>query len=181
MALETITTLTYDDYALIPSDGRRHEIIDGEHYVNPAPNSKHQRVVVNLVMAMAAFVKRHGLGHVYVAPYDVVLSSGDVLQPDVLFITSEREALITDANLQGAPNLVIEILSPSTRKLDQTVKLRRYDRFGVDEYWIVDPESETVAIYRRDAMRLVSVDPGDPLISPLLPGFSLDMRDVFAE
>jgi Uma2 family endonuclease len=180
MSLETTTRLTYDDYVLIPDDGRRHEIIDGEHYVNPSPNTKHQAVLMNLALALGTFVRAHHVGRVYVAPFDVVLSAHDVLQPDLLFLTREREALLTTANLQGAPNLVIEILSPSTRKLDETLKMKRYDRFGVDEYWLVDPHAEAVVVYRR-ASSLERMETPDPLTSPLLPGFALDVRDVFAE
>jgi Uma2 family endonuclease len=180
MSLQT-TKLTYDDYVLIPDDGLRHEIIDGEHFVNPAPNRKHQTVSVNLILALGTHVRAHRLGAIYHAPFDVVLSRTDVVQPDIVFVSNAREESLTNANLQGAPNLAIEILSPSTRKLDTVVKLQRYELFGVDEYWIVDPETEDVAVYRRSGDRLERVEAADPITSPLLPGLAVTLRDVFAD
>ena len=114
----TTTKLTYEDYVLIPDDGRRHEIIDGEHYVNPAPNARHQRVLLRLAVALHNHIEPKQLGEVFVAPFDVVMSSFDVVQPDILFITAEHAAVITDKNLQGTPDLVVEILSPSNRQYD---------------------------------------------------------------
>ncbi len=180
MSLQT-TKLTYDDYVLIPNDGLRHEIIDGEHYVNPAPNRKHQTVSVDLILALGTYVRARRLGTIYHAPFDVVLSRTDVVQPDIVFVSSAREELLTNANLQGAPDLAIEILSPSTRKLDNVLKLKRYELFGVDEYWIVDPDVEKIAIYRRAGDRLEQVATEDPITSPLLPGLALTLREVFAE
>jgi Uma2 family endonuclease len=175
------TKLTYDDYLLIPEDGRRHEIIDGELYVNPAPNARHQTVSFNLVLALGTFVRSQQLGRVYYAPFDVVLSQLDVVQPDIMFISAAHEELLTSANVQGAPDLVIEILSPSTRKLDLQLKRKRYDLFGVEEYWIVDPENESVAIYRRGRESLEAVSATDPITSPLLPNFRISLAEIFAE
>jgi Uma2 family endonuclease len=174
-------TLTYADYALLPDDGQRHEIIEGELYVNPAPNLRHQTISFNLVLLIGTYVRERALGRVYFAPCDVVLSETDVLQPDLFFVSAAREALLTDANVQGAPDLVIEILSPSTRNLDESVKLARYERFGVDEYWIVDPEARSIHVYRRDGERLRTAATSDPLTSPLLPDLQIRLADVFAE
>ena len=181
MDTQTSTTLTYADYALLPDDGRRHEIIEGEHYVNPAPNLRHQTISFNLVLLIGTYVRERGLGRVYFAPCDVVLSDTDVLQPDLFFVSAAREALLTAANVQGAPDLVIEILSPSTRVLDESVKLARYERFGVDEYWIVDPDARAITVYRRQQHALRRIAPSDPLASPLLPGLTVALSDVFAE
>jgi Uma2 family endonuclease len=181
MAPAAQAKLTYEDYLLLPDDGQRHEIIDGEHYVNPAPSSRHQETVMNLILILAVYVRKNRLGRVYVAPYDVVLSTVDVLQPDVMFISNEREELITKANLQGAPNLVIEVLSPSTRIVDATLKLQRYDRFGVDEYWLIDPDDQSVTIYRRRDARLEREESGDIIQSPILPGLAIATSDIFAE
>jgi Uma2 family endonuclease len=170
--------LTYEDYVLLPDDGLRHEIIDGEHYANPAPNTKHQTVQGNLYAALRAYVKQHRLGAVFGAPFDVVLSELDVVQPDVVFVSNARRASITAANVQGAPDLVIEILSPSNRQYDEVVKRKRDAAMGVAEYWIVDPESETVKIYRR-AGNLVPVESADPLTTPPLPGFALTLAEIF--
>jgi len=181
MASPASARLTWTDYLELPDDGQRHEIIEGEHYVNPAPNLRHQTISFNLVLLIGRYVRDRGLGRVYFAPCDVVLSETDVLQPDLFFVSTAREALLTDANVQGAPDLVIEILSPSTRNLDESVKLARYDRFGVDEYWLVDPESREIAVYRRDGERLRRAGASDPLTSPLLPGLNVRFADVFAE
>ncbi len=179
----TSTKLTYEDYALIPDDGRRHEIIDGEHYVNPAPNTKHQRVLLRIAIALHNHVEAHQLGEVFIAPYDVILSDVDVLQPDLMFITAEHARLITAKNLQGTPDLVIEILSPSNRQYDEVLKRKQYDRFGVAEYWIVDPENDAITVYRRGASTfdcVVRAATDGTITSPLLPGFSLVVPDVFA-
>jgi Uma2 family endonuclease len=177
MAPQT-SKLTYEDYARLPADGLRHEIIDGKHFVNAAPNLLHQTILLNIAVPMRLHVRRHQLGAVYVAPADVVLSTNDVLQPDIAFVRTERRSILTTANVQGAPDLVIEILSPSNRQYDEVVKRKRYDSLGVAEYWIVDPERETVKVYRR-AGNLVPVACGDPLTTPLLPGFSITFAQIF--
>src|SRR6185295_8477581 len=152
MALhERIRKLTYDDYARLPADRRRHEVIDGEHYVTPAPFTPHQRLVVKLVLRLAGFVEEHGLGEVLTAPHDVVLSIHDIVQPDLLFISNERAGILTEKNTQGAPDLVVEILSESTRRLDEEIKLDLYDRHGVLEYWMVNPLRKAIRVYRRTA------------------------------
>jgi Uma2 family endonuclease len=177
MAPQT-SKLTYEDYALLPEDGLRHEIIDGEHYVNPAPNTQHQIVSFNVAFALRAYVKPRGLGSVFIAPYDVVLSDTDVVQPDVLFVSTAQMARITAANLQGAPDLAVEVLSPSNRHYDEVVKRKRYDALGVAEYWVVDPERATVRVHRRDG-GLVRVETDDPLTTPLIPGFSVTLAEIF--
>ena len=183
MPAATSTKLTYEDYLLLPDDGRRHEIIDGEHYVNPAPNTKHQRILLRLAIALHNHVDPRKLGEIFIAPYDVVMSRFDVLQPDILFITAEHAELITTKNLQGTPDLVIEILSPSNRQHDEILKRKRYDRFGVAEYWIVDPDNDAITVFRRGASTLecvVRAATEGTITSPLLPEFTLDVGDVFA-
>jgi Uma2 family endonuclease len=186
MALhDRIRKLTYEDYVRIPDDGRRHEIIDGEHYVTAAPFLPHADVSTELAAQLRLFVRRHRLGRVYHAPCDVLLSEHDVVQPDVLFVSNARARILSDRkNVKGAPDLVIEILSKSTRRLDEETKLDLYDRYDVLEYWIVDPDRRTVQAYRRvaEGLRLsseISAAAGDALTSPLLPGFSLPLAAVF--
>ncbi|HYK02023.1 MAG TPA: Uma2 family endonuclease [Thermoanaerobaculia bacterium] len=179
MALQTSTKLTYEDFLLLPDDGRRHEILDGEHYVNPSPNTKHQMASMRLVLAFGDFVYEHSLGQIFHAPYDVVLSGNDILEPDLIFVSAARRAIITDANIQGAPDLVVEILSPNNRGYDERVKYQTYERFGVGEYWIVDPEAETVTVYRRAGDKFVRAESGDAITTPLLPGFSLEVAAIF--
>jgi Uma2 family endonuclease len=185
MAPSTSTKLTYEDYLHIPEDGRRHEIIDGEHYVNPSPNTKHQTVLLNLGSTLHQFVRAHRLGRVFVAPYDTLFSNVDIVQPDILFVRSARLHLITRANLKGAPDLAVEILSDN-RRYDEVVKKKLYEGSGVLEYWIVDPELDSLKIYRRSGnafapAEIIATETGGTITTPLLPGFSLDLHDVFAE
>lgn len=179
MAPATSTKLTYEDYCLLPDDGRRHEIIDGEHYVNPAPNTKHQRIGKKLVIALTIYAESRGIGEVFWAPYDVVLSSFNVVEPDIIFVSAARKQIITETNIKGAPDLVIEILSPSTRKYDESVKLKLYDAMGITEYWIVDPDRESVSIYRRTSSGFALASAAGDLTTPLIPGFSLPVRAIF--
>lgn len=175
--------LTYEDYVLFPEDGQRHEIIDGEHYVSPAPTPRHQIVSIELSSTLHAFVKSQRLGQVLAAPTDVLLSRHDVLQPDILFISNERASILTEKNIQGAPDLVIEILSPSTRRLDERLKLERYELLGVREYWIVDPAGR-VEVFQVDGEAFrqtakLSVEAEDVLTTPLLPGLQIPLADLF--
>jgi Uma2 family endonuclease len=181
MSVETSTRLTYDDYVSLPEDGKQYEIIDGELYVNPAPNTKHQLVLGNIYVALREFVKSGRLGKVLVAPYDVLLSENDVVQPDLLFVTAAHMTIITSANAHGAPDIAVEIFSPGTKKRDQTLKLKQYERFGVSEYWMVDPDEESVVVCRRTGHRFDLLRVSDAITSPLLPGFSLPLSEVFAE
>src|SRR5438128_3226950 len=147
--------LTYEDFLLFPDDGKRHELIDGEHYVTPSPKTKHQRVSGNLFAALHNHVHPRRAGQLLAAPMDVLLSDTDVVEPDLLFISAARSSIITEPNIQGAPDLVVEILSEGTRKTDEITKRKLYERFGVTEYWVVDPELETVKVYRLSDRRYV--------------------------
>jgi Uma2 family endonuclease len=176
--------LTYEDYLLIPEDGQRHEILDGEHYVTPSPFLRHQRISIRLSSWLFNFVDQHGLGEVFAAPADVVLSPYDIVQPDIFFISNERARIATEKNVQGAPDLVIEILSKSTRRRDEGIKLERYERLGAGEYWMFDPDRRGTKVYRRDGDRLrlvaeLSADAGDVLTTPLLPGLEISLSEVF--
>ena len=136
--------LTYDDYLLIPDDGLRHEIIDGEHYVTPAPDLYHQKVSRRIQFQLYTQIELRDLGEVLNAPADVQLSEVDVLQPDLLIVLAERSEIMVPSRVRGAPDLVVEILSPSTAKRDRALKRARYEAFGVREYWIVDPRARCV-------------------------------------
>ena len=177
--------LTYDDFVLFPDDGKRHELIDGEHYVTPSPNRKHQTVSGNLFLLIGTWLEKHPIGQLFHAPFDVVFSRFDVVEPDLLYMSNERaDRVLTDANVQGAPELVIEIGSPGTRKRDETVKRRLYERAGVSEYWVVDPELDVVRVYRRGAdgferPRELTAEAGDVLETPLLPGLPLPLGRIF--
>jgi len=176
--------LTYEDYVLFPEDGQRHEILDGEHYVVPAPTFDHQGILGNLFAPLALFVRQHRLGFVRFAPVDVLLSQHDIVQPDLLFISNQRAGIVRGANVQGAPDLVGEVLSDSTRLRDETMKRYLYDRFGVLEYWLVDPQPRTVKVFRRSGAGFLppeefSAVAGARLTTPLLPGFEIPVREIF--
>lgn len=184
MARSAHRLFTYEDLQALPEDGLRHEIIDGEHIVTPSPSTKHQRVSGNLHYIVRAFLHDHPLGEIFYAPFDVVFSEINVVEPDLLYISRERQEVLTERNVEGAPDLVIEILSPSTRRLDERRKLELYDRFSVGEYWIADPFADEIRVYRRaaDALRLVTTlvtAAGDVLTTPLLPGLEIPLAEVF--
>ncbi len=173
---------TYSDYLLLPED-KRHEILDGEIYAVPAPSIKHQRVSRDLFDALLHHVRGHDLGEVLTAPVDVVLSAENVVQPDIVFVCRERAGLFGEANIKGAPDLAIEILSQTTRSRDTEVKRKSYARFGVQEYWIVDPDAETVEIlaWTESGYRVVGTfAKTDTLTSPLLHELRLPLSEVFA-
>jgi Uma2 family endonuclease len=176
--------VTYEDYLLFADDGKRHEIIDGDHSVTPAPKTKHQSIASNLTAALVSFVKERRLGLVLAAPTDVILSDNNVVQPDLLFVSTARASIVTEDNIRGAPDLVVEIISEFTRKKDEVTKRKLYERFGVQEYWVVDPELETVKIFRRTqqvygrAVEL-SKEANDIVITELLAGFKLALTEVF--
>ena len=180
MSTATAKKLTYDDYVNLPDDGKRYEIIDGELYVNPSPNTRHQVVLRNLFRALDRHVEKHRTGEVFVAPFDVVMSPGTVVQPDILFISRDRMSVLTPANVRGVPDIAIEVLSPGTRRKDQTKKRQAYEQHGVQEYWIVDPEDDSIRILRLSDNKFERIIVGGDIRSPLLPGFSLSLKKLFA-
>jgi len=176
--MSTATKLTYEDYVLMPDDGQRHELIDGELFVVPAPNHPHQRTVVRLAHLLASWLDAHRGGEVIVAPFDVILSPTDVVQPDLLFVSDRNAQRIERRGVVGAPDLVVEILSNSNRRRDEVTKRALYERFGVPEYWLIDPDERTVTVLRLSDGRY-SVVEGETLTSPLLPGLEISLTSIF--
>ncbi|MGV8041193.1 MAG: Uma2 family endonuclease [Thermoanaerobaculaceae bacterium] len=177
--------LTYEDYLLLPEDGRRHELIYGEHIVTPAPSRTHQEIVSNLLIELRGFARHEQLGTVIPAPFDVLLSAEDVVQPDLLFVATAHAERLTERALRGTPDLVVEVTSESSRRVDEVLKRKLYEAHGVEEYWVVDPETESVKVYRRRGTRFERVgelmlEREDVLSSPLLPGLSIPLRTVFS-
>jgi Uma2 family endonuclease len=179
--------LTYEDLVLFPDDGKRHELIDGEHYVTPSPNIRHQRILGNIYAFIVVWLQMHPIGEVFFAPVDIVLTSVDVVEPDLLYFSNERAGqILTTQNLQGAPELVVEVASPGTRGRDETIKRRLYERSSVAEYWIVDPEVDVVRVYRLEGEAFgraieLSLERADILVTPLLPGFELPLAGIFRD
>ena len=176
------TKLTVEDY-MATSDDERWELLDGELIMPPAPGTRHQRIQVNLGVRLVQFLESMGFGKVYFAPTDVVLSDTDVVQPDLLFVATGRLDIVTPANIQGAPDLVVEILSPATSERDKGYKRELYARHGVKEYWMIDTDLDTVAIlllldHRYQVVETLGA--GETLKSPTLPGLSVDVNDIFA-
>jgi Uma2 family endonuclease len=174
------TRLTYEDLCELPYDGKRYEIIEGDLIVTAAPRILHQRVVTRLSHYLLAFVEANGLGHVFVAPVDVVLSEFDVVEPDIIYISNERARILTEKNVQGAPDLVVEVLSEWTARIDRTAKLKLYAKYGVAEYWVLDTQPLSADIYRGAKGLELGEHLGREgvLTTPLLPGFSLPVQKL---
>ena len=173
--------LTYADY-LETSDDERYELLNGELVLSPSPKEIHQYLLSVLHLLIGTFAREHDLGKVYFSPFDVVLSDTNVLQPDLLYVSNERTQIITPDNIRGAPDLVVEILSPSTAELDRTTKLELYAKYGVREYWMVDPNAKTIMVLLLEQKRFEVggiYGKGHTLQSRTLEGFRIPMEDVF--
>jgi Uma2 family endonuclease len=177
--------LTYDDYVKFPEDGKRHELIDGKHYVTPSPNLRHQEILGALHLVIASWLEAQPVGRVYFAPLDVIFTRFDVVEPDLLYASHERaRAMMTGQWVDGPPELVVEIASPGTRRRDATLKRRLYEREGVTEYWIVEPAREVVRVLRRDGQtfaepRELARAAGDVVTTNLLPGLEIALARLF--
>lgn len=181
MAIQPQRTFTYEDLSSFPDDNFRRELIDGELIVTASPSTNHQRVVAFLVHRLMSHTDQRG-GEVLPAPYDVRFSDTDVVEPDVLYVKPENMPKLEQRFLAGPADVVVEVSSPSTRRLEIHRKLRLYERFQVPEYWYVDIEAERVEVYRLTSTgyehpRLLSR--AETLTSPELPGFSLDLEILF--
>lgn len=175
--------MTYDDYCLLPDDGKRYQVIEGELFVSPAPRTTHQDIVFELAALLHAHVKARRLGKVYISPTDVVLSLTTVVQPDILFICRENMGIITELNIQGPPDLCIEVLSPGTESVDRERKMTMYARYGVQEYWIINPMRQMVSGYVRDSGLFtlkVEATGNDMVTSDVVSGFQTSAGSIFA-
>jgi Uma2 family endonuclease len=183
MTIMHLAPMTADDLAEYPDDGLRHEIINGELYLAPAPLISHQRLVARIFKLLEAAATATNAGEVFLAPLDVRFSNYDVVQPDLLFIAADRLSILSgDEYAEGAPDIVIEILSPSTRTIDLVRKAALYARSGVLEYWTVDPARRLLAINVLHAGRYVPVAPDTAgrLRSAMLPDLTVDPSALFA-
>jgi len=192
--------LTYRDYAALPEphDARRYEILDGDLVVTPSPLIHHQDVSSNLFTILDAHVRRRGLGRVYYAPVDVILHRNTIVVPDLVFVATQRASIVTERAVEGPPDLLIEILSPSTARRDRGIKARLYGRFGVPHYWIVDPRARTLTMYEarttnpgrgadKPVRAALTFDPGRTFTgrakarSPLFPSVVIDLGKLWPQ
>ena len=175
---------TYEDYLNIPGDDR-YELINGEFILVSAPNIAHQGAVTGFILSPGSFVELENLGRIFAAPTEVILTDPEginIVQPDIIFVSKEREYIITRPNIQGAPDLLVEILSPSTGRRDRTTKLDLYARHGVGEYWLADPDAQTITVMllkegEYETVGKFSIE--DTLTSPTLKGFSVSLDRIF--
>jgi Uma2 family endonuclease len=183
-ASESSRKLTYADFVRLPDDGRRHEFIDGVHYVTASPNFRHDIVRQRLNFALLNHVKSTRAG--LVLSIDCVMSFFDIVWPDLVVVLAGQFDILTKPNIKGAPSIVIEVLSPSTSKRDRTLKRDLYERRGVSEYWIVDGTHNTVDVFRMAKNRFAKAErlrekDDDVLVTGLLPGFALPLSELFSE
>ncbi|SRR5581483_7336823 len=165
-----------------PDDGKRYEVIDGELYVTPPPVWKHQNGLANLFSILTAFIRAHDLGKIVPAPVGVVLDEHNGVQPDIVYISRERLGIISERGVEGAPDLVVEVLSPSTRARDKGVKMRRYAAAGISHYWLLDPRNDSLEAYRLGKQgyeRVGRFGPGSVFRPALFPGLEIPIDDLW--
>lgn len=172
--------LTYEDYCAMPEDGRRYEVLDGDMYMSPAPIPVHQRLALNLSIDLDGHVRSEDLGVIYIAPIDVLLDKHNIVQPDIVFISKARSSIITAKNIQGAPDLVIEVLSEGTSQRDLRDKRNIYARCGVQHYWILDPAGPSVTELVLDGKTyVVASELRAGIFKPrLFPGLEIDLKSL---
>ncbi len=181
--VQTPIKFTYEDYKNLPeSETRRYELLEGELVMVPAPSWFHQSISAALFRFLDSHIRARGLGEVRFAPLDVVLSEHDVVQPDLMFISKVRLGIVREGVVQGAPDLVVEIFSPATTQRDRTLKRTLYARYGVKEYWLVDPEMETIEVLQlgaRGYRRAGLYEKRQVLRSSLLAGLEIPLAEIF--
>jgi len=167
----------------MPEGGPRYELIEGELLMAPAPNRFHQDISLNLEMILWSYVKKHQIGKIYHAPFDVYLDEINVVQPDIVFVSNKKADVLTDAGAEGAPDLVIEILSPSTMRRDRDTKRKVYARTGVEELWLIDPEKRRIEIFELQAnarapRRIIGEQ--EIFTVPRFPELEISAAEIFA-
>ena len=183
MGSVAVAPLTIEDYRLLPEAGPRYQLVEGDLFMSPAPNRYHQDVLRNLFFIICSYLERHRLGIVYCAPFDVFLDEINAHQPDLVFVAKKND-ILTAAGAEGAPDFVVEILSPRTAFLDKGGKRKVNARSGVKEYWIIDPETKLIHVYflQKDANKpAFTHSEKDTFTSPQFPGLKFKCRDIFKQ
>lgn len=173
--------LTVEDYRLLPETGPRYQLIEGDLFMAPAPNRFHQNIALNVAVILYRYLEKNSIGSVFMAPFDVYLDETNVVQPDVVFV-SENNDILTDRGAEGAPDFVLEVLSPKTAHLDKKPKRRVYARSGVKELWIVDPDTKVIHVYflKRNAdTPAATYKATDSFTSPTFPGLRFKGSAIF--
>jgi Uma2 family endonuclease len=182
MGTDVIPKLSFEEFRQLPIDGKRYELVRGEVHVTPAPATRHQAIVQNFSGNLWPFVIKNHLGEVWTAPLDVRLSGETALQPDLIFVSNARAGIIQENWIAGAPDLVVEVLSPSSAAYDRATKLPIYAEAGVPEFWLIDSQAKTVEVLRLQGKKYL-VDAtlaGDQVLtSNLFPGWQLPLHDLF--
>jgi Uma2 family endonuclease len=182
MGIELGTKLTFEQFRQLPDDGKLYELVHGEAHLTPSPTTKHQIVLYRLITSLHAYLSRNPLGRLLFAPLDVRLSADTALQPDLIFITNANSAIIQEDYIRGTPDLVVEILSPSTAAHDRATKLPLYAEAGVGEMWMIDPQAKTVEILKLQGNKYLveaALAGSRVLTSTCFPGWELPLSDLF--
>lgn len=174
--------LTVHDYRAVPEGGPRYQLIEGEMHMAPAPNRYHQHISKNIEFILLKYLEKHPIGEVYHAPFDVELTDINVYQPDIVFIANEHRSILTEQGAEGAPDFVVEILSPKTAEMDKGTKREVYARCGVEELWIIDPDAKRIHVYylQKNAETPVATYGAKAKFkSALFPGLTFDTAKIF--
>lgn len=174
---------TVADYLRLPESNNRYELVRGTLIMSPSPNRGHQRAVILLTKLIENHLDQHGCGELFIAPFDVFLAGDVVLQPDLLFISDANRGIVNDARVEGAPDFVVEVVSPASAGYDREEKKLHYMEAGVREYWIIDPRLRRIEVFvrREEPAKFLQVGtfkPGDRVHSEVIEGFAVLVEDV---
>ena len=174
--------LTYSDYVqLTPPDSGHYQLIQGELMTMTSPNTRHQRIIRLLTKSLESYLEKYPIGEIFLSPMDVVFTDGDVYQPDILFILESNKHIIEETKINGVPDLIVEVLSPSNAYYDLVVKKKIYEKCGVREYWIVDPLQNTLDLYvlhNNKFQHKIQIEKKGKIPSEIFPGLDLDLETI---
>ena len=182
MGIGIVPKLDFEQFRQLPDDGRRYELVRGEAHLTPSPATKHQIILARIHASLEGYISRTHLGRVLFAPLDVRLSTDTALQPDLIFVANAHAAIVQEDYIRGAPDLVVEILSPSTAAHDRATKLPLYAEAGLKELWMIDPQAKTVEMPKLQGNKYLveaALAGSRALTSTYFPGWELPLQDLF--